>query len=745
MANKATESVFNPQELRRRAIERLKGRHGEVVDMPATDAATLVHELEVYQVELEVQNEELRRAQLELAEALERYRDLYHRAPVGYLTLDDDGKVLQANEAAAQICFRDRKLLEGQRLEGIALRKDRDKLWLLLQSATVTGLPQACEFRIERRSGEARWVRADISVMERSPDTPRGFRMTLTDITARVQAEVAMQEQRAAALKLMEDAVEARTEAERVSAELRESEGRFRAMAENIFQLVWIADTNGERVWYNRRWLDYTGMTLEEAQGRGWTKAHHPDHVDRVANGFMRATEKGEPWEDTFPLRSKTGEYRWFLSRAVPILDDEGNVVRWFGTNTDITEHERLLAEEQRLREVAEAHNRAKDEFLSLVSHELRTPLTAILGYSQMMRAKPHNAPAVTRNSEIIERSARAQLQLIEDLLDTARIISGKLKLDLDEADMRQVLGEAVEVVRPAAEIKQIGLTAQIDEAPRKMLCDATRLRQMVWNLLQNAIKFTPEGGRVALRVERAGERVRIIVSDTGRGIEPDFLPVLFDRFSQNDMSRSRRHGGLGLGLALVKQLVEMHGGTIEAASEGIDKGATFTVTLPLNAPQVAPHRPPTPAIAEIDAEEDDIPLENLPRLDGLRTLVVDDQEEAREMIAETLGECGAEVTMAASGREALELLERSAFDALICDISMPEMDGYELLRRLRSMEKAHGRRLPAVALTAMARSEDRLQALEAGFHTHIAKPVTLAELVLVVARIARLHKQEKS
>jgi CheY-like chemotaxis protein len=307
------------------------------------------------------------------------------------------------------------------------------------------------------------------------------------------------------------------------------------------------------------------------------------------------------------------------------------------------------------------------------------------------------------------------------------------------------LLEEAVEVVRSSADIKQIDLTAQIDEAPRKLLCDATRLRQVVWNLLQNAIKFTPVGGRVALRVERAGERVRIIVSDTGRGIEPDFLPAIFERFSQNDMSRSRRHGGLGLGLALVKQLVEMHGGTIEAASEGVDKGATFTVTLPLNAPLAAPHTPPPPAIEEIDAEEDDLPLEDLPRLDGLRALVVDDQKDAREMIAEALGECGAEVTLAATGREALELLERSAFDALVCDISMPEMDGYELLRRLRSMEKAHGQRLPAVALTAMARAEDRLQALEAGFHTHVAKPVTLAELVLVVARLARLHQKEKS
>jgi PAS domain S-box-containing protein len=743
MATKANKSVFDPQELRRQATERLKRRHGKVVDMPAADAATLVHELEVYQVELEVQNEELRRAQLELAEALERYRDLYHRAPVGYITLDADGKVLRANQAAAQICFRDREELEGQRLEGIALNKDRDKLYLLLQRATITGLPQACEFRIQRPSGAPRWVRADTSGPDRSQEAPGGFRMTLTDITARVQAEVALQGQRAEALKLMEDAVEARKEAERVSAELRESEERFHTLADNISQLVWIADTNEGRFWYNQRWLDYTGMALEEALGWGWTKVHHPDHVDRVIKGFKRALEAGEPWEDTFPLRSKTGEYRWFLARAVPIQDAEGKVVRWFGTNTDITEREQLLAEEQRLREVAEAHNRAKDEFLSLVSHELRSPLNAILGYSRMTIAKPHDAPAVLRNCEIIEHSALAQLRLTEDLLDTGRIISGKLKLDLAQADLRPVLEEAVDVMRPAAEIKRIDLRAQIDEAPREMLCDATRLRQVVWNLLQNAIKFTPEGGRVALRVERAGGRVRLIVSDNGSGIEPEFLPAIFDRFSQKDMSRSRRHGGLGLGLALVKELVEMHGGTIEAASEGVGKGATFIVTLPLRAPQVAIH--PPPAIAETGAEPGELPLENLPRLGGLRVLVVDDQEEARTMIAEMLDECGAAVTVAASGHEALELLEGSAFDALVCDIAMPEMDGYDLIRRLRTMETGRGQRTPAIALTALARSEDRLEALRAGFQTHVAKPIKLSELVIVLAGLVRLHKQEQA
>jgi CheY-like chemotaxis protein len=263
---------------------------------------------------------------------------------------------------------------------------------------------------------------------------------------------------------------------------------------------------------------------------------------------------------------------------------------------------------------------------------------------------------------------------------------------------------------------------------------------------LQNAIKFTPEGGRVELRMKRAGQRVHLIVSDTGRGIEPDFLPAVFDRFSQGDMSRTRRHGGLGLGLALAKQLVEMHGGTIEVASEGAGKGSTFTVTLPLGAPQVASSPQQARTGAEINAGPGAMTLIDLPRLDGLRVLVVDDQEETRLMIAQSLGEWGAAVTAAASGREALALIEGKKFDAMVCDIAMPEMDGYEVIGRVRAMgsapELSHLSRLPAVALTALASPEDRMQSLAAGFQMHVAKPVEPAELIMVIASLTRNQRQ---
>ena len=401
-------------------------------------------------------------------------------------------------------------------------------------------------------------------------------------------------------------------------------------------------------------------------------------------------------------------------------------------------ERERLLEQEQLLRQTAEAHNRAKDEFLSVVSHELRGPLNSILGYTRLTRANPHNAELVARYAEIIERNAKTQQQMTEDLLDTARIISGKLKLEPAPADLRLVLEDALTVVQLAAEAKQIELAASLGDEPVEIVGDAMRLQQVVWNLLQNAIKFTPAGGRVELRLERDDKQARIVVSDTGKGIEPEFLPHIFDRFSQSDMSQTRRHGGLGLGLALVKQLVELHGGTIEAARAGA--GATFTVTLPLRAPQVAAQKPPR-AIAEVVSGPEAIPFADLPRLDGVRVLVVDDQEEARLLVAAALGQQGAAVTAVASGAEALALLDRTTFDALILDIAMPDEDGYTVLKKVRALEAerdAEAGHIPAVALTAYGRSEDRLRALQAGFLLHVAKPVELPELVMVIASLTR-------
>ncbi|MEK7830419.1 MAG: hybrid sensor histidine kinase/response regulator, partial [Acidobacteriota bacterium] len=387
-----------------------------------------------------------------------------------------------------------------------------------------------------------------------------------------------------------------------------------------------------------------------------------------------------------------------------------------------------------------------KDEFLAVVSHELRSPLNAILGYNHIMRLDPYDTEQIRKASDIIERNARTQLQLIEDLLDTARIISGKLRLETRQIDLVPVLADALNMARPAAEAKSIDLRARYDLKPEMILGDAARLQQVISNLLSNAIKFTPGGGRAELRMEQSDGHIRITVSDTGQGIAPEYLPHIFDRFYQGDGSSSRRHSGLGLGLALVKHLVELHGGKVEAASEGSGNGASFSLMLPLAA-QAATARDEVPAMTGFSEVRTGsaIPLPNTVAIAGLRLLVVDDQPDARMLLSEFLRKCDAVVTSAASADEALSILSNSPDekwpDVLVLDIAMPGEDGYALLARVRALEAERGiapyRQTPAVALTAMARSEDRLRALSAGFQMHVAKPMEPAELAMVISSLA--------
>ncbi len=407
-----------------------------------------------------------------------------------------------------------------------------------------------------------------------------------------------------------------------------------------------------------------------------------------------------------------------------------------------------VYEQESAARADAETANRSKDDFLAVVSHELRSPLTSILGYNRMLRAKPGDLVLLKTSCDVIERNARLQLQLIEDLLDSARIASGKLRLEMELTDIHTVLADALDVVRPMAENKGITLRTKLNIKQEMIMCDAARLRQVVWNLLSNAIKFTQEGGSVELRTEQSIEQVHIIVSDTGKGIDPDFVPYLFDRFRQEDSSASRRHGGLGLGLSLVKHLVELHGGEVMVASEGAGRGSTFTIMLPRAGRSAATvEEPPAlTAIAAAGKTDSDVanPLLN-GMLAGMRVLAVDDQQDAREMLTKFLSKTGAVVTTVSSGSEALAYLSSLPAgdwpEILVCDIAMPDEDGYSVMARVRTLERKLGiklsARIPAIALTAMARSRDRLLALAAGYQMHIPKPVDPAELLLVISSLA--------
>ncbi|MEG4585247.1 ATP-binding protein [Microcoleus sp. MOSTC5] len=397
-----------------------------------------------------------------------------------------------------------------------------------------------------------------------------------------------------------------------------------------------------------------------------------------------------------------------------------------------------LLMREQVIREDAEAANRAKDEFLSILSHELRTPLNAILGWSTMLlRQKNLSGDKVVRALETIERNAKSQAQLIEDILDVSRIITGKLRLQVRRVNLVSVIESAIDSVRLAAEAKSIRLQSVLDSESGPLLGDADRLQQVVWNLLSNAIKFTPKNGRVQIRLERVNSHVEITVSDTGPGISSDFLPFVFDRFRQHDSTTTRSYGGLGLGLAIVRQLVELHGGTVTVVSPGIGQGTSFTVKLPV----MIIHPPASDSERLNSIVEANARVEASPTLEGLQILVVDDEADALELLSTILQKYGADVIAVASVKEALTVIETATCspDVLVSDIGMPDEDGYSLIRKLRQLEAQRGGRLPAIALTAYARNDDRRQALLAGFQMHLTKPVDAADLVAVVASLTGL------
>jgi signal transduction histidine kinase len=395
-------------------------------------------------------------------------------------------------------------------------------------------------------------------------------------------------------------------------------------------------------------------------------------------------------------------------------------------------EREQLLQSEQAARLEAERAGRMKDEFLATLSHELRTPLNAILGWSTILRQS--NDPAdVAQGLEVIERNARAQSQIIEDLLDMSRIISGKVRLDIQRVDLRAIIGAAIDTAQPTADAKGVKLEPHTDALSGVTVNgDANRLQQVLWNLLSNAIKFTPRGGRVHLLLERVSSHIEISVIDTGEGIKPEFLPYVFDRFRQADASTTRRHGGLGLGLSIVKQLVELHGGSVRVKSAGIGQGASFIVALPvmpiLEPTDDAPAQERVRATYDIDGRS--------AQVENLRVLVVDDEADSRNLVRRVLEDGNATVATAASMDEALHQLSLDRFDVLVSDVGMPGGDGYELIRRVRSTSTTNAR-IPAIALTAYARAEDRVRAIAAGFQMHVPKPVKPLELLTMVAGAA--------
>jgi two-component system, chemotaxis family, CheB/CheR fusion protein len=517
---------------------------------------------------------------------------------------------------------------------------------------------------------------------------------------------------------------------------------RLAAVVESSNDAIIAMDLDGVIDSWNQGAERLYGYTAQEATGQPIATLIPPERSGEE-KGLLERLRRGERIESFETTRQRKDGTVFDVSLTIsPVKNGRGEVVGASKIARDITERKRAeeairaaYEQESAARAEAELANRLKDEFLATVSHELRSPLNSILGWSRMLSEKRLDEEKSARALEIIHRSANAQNQLIGDLLDVSRIITGKSRLEMRVIELPQIIEAATDAARPAADAKKIRLVSALDPAAGPVSGDADRLQQVIWNLLSNAVKFTPVEGEITIRLEREGAHVRLTVSDTGEGIDPEFLPFVFDRFRQFESRPARVHGGLGLGLAIVRHLVELHGGTVSAASRGRGQGATFIVTLPLAASGEESSESERNRLAGAGEMQGQAPSPW--RLRDLRVLVVDDEPDARDLLGLILTSYEAEVRACASAAEALQILDEWRPDALVSDIGMPGEDGYELMRKVRAREPERGGLVPALALTAYARADDARRALEAGYQAHIPKPVTPDELATAVANLA--------
>jgi PAS domain S-box-containing protein len=525
-------------------------------------------------------------------------------------------------------------------------------------------------------------------------------------------------------------------------AEAAIANAKFRAFFEQGPLFAGIMALDGSIIEANHLSLEACGYSKEQVVGKPfwdcpwWCPSETLIQQIKLA---VAQTAAGQTFDAEMPYFVADGTQRMVRLIIIPVKDEAGRVIFLAPTGTDVTDlklaesqRDDLLQAERAARAAAERASLLKDEFLATLSHELRTPLNGILGWSQIMKQDNANTEVIAQGLEVIERNVRAQAKIIEDLLDMSRIISGKLRLDIQRVDLPSVVQAAVETARPTAEAKGIRLQTVIDPLDGVLVsADINRLQQVLWNLLSNAVKFTPKGGHIKVLLERINSNLEISVIDTGEGIKPEFLAFVFDRFRQADASTTRRHGGLGLGLSIVRQLVELHGGSVRVKSDGLGHGSSFIISLPLTVVHTYP-------VLEAERHHLRRALKGVPNVDvqikGVRVLVVDDEKDSREVLKRLLEDCDAIVTTVESADEAVNLLQGCKFDVLVSDIGMPSENGYSFIKRVRSLGAASCGDIPAIALTAYARVEDRVMAIAAGFQMHIAKPVEPIELITMVA-----------
>lgn len=623
-----------------------------------------------------------------LEENERRYRELFDMVPAGVYTCGTDGRPLTWNRAAVELWGREPEEKPGAWTGG-SKQYTRNGEPIAPASSPIaravsTGTPVREECVIERPDGSRRLVLVHPEPIKDESGTVIGGRNVLIDITQRREMEEA----------------------------LLESRERFQAIADHIEQMVWMAGSDGGIHWYNKRWNDYTGATAQELAEHGWERFHHPDHAERATLKFKEQVAYGEGWEDSFPIRDRNGDYKWFRSNTFPVRDGGGTIQRWFGTNSDISDSK--SAEE----ELADLAGK-KDRFLATLAHELRGPLAPLKNGLQLLDMAPLDDALQERTRVMMARQLDHLVHLLDDLMDLSRFNRGKISMNKEQVDLREVIRAAVEANEPAINNADHALRIEGTEGPVYVNGDPDRLIQATSNLLANAAKFTGRGGSIALGLHQEGAEAVIRVKDNGIGIEPSAMPKVYEMFSQLD-AHGKKHGGegLGIGLHIVDRIMRMHHGSVEGYSEGSGKGSEFTLRIPLmaaSAPRSAPMM-------------DTTVLKEVKR----RVLVVDDNLDAAFSMSMMLKKQGHEVATAHDGEQALTLGAEFRPDIVIMDIGMPKMNGYEACAAMRKTE--WGTRIRIVALSGWGQEEDRRRSLEAGYDMHVVKPIDRATVLRIVA-----------
>jgi len=631
----------------------------------------------------------------ELDQARAYAENLIKNAPDPVFVSDLEGKIHQANDAVFSLLgFRPDELIE-QSLSRIISPEETWEFMVALREVVDRGVTRNARLHPRSASGDVIPTALNASA--------------LRDTDGRVIGAIGI-------LRDMRELDKARAYAE--------------SLIKNAPDPVFVSDLEGKILQANDAVSHLLGFRQDEVVEQSVSRFLGADETREFVAALREVVEHGVSRNVRLHPRSASGEVISTTLNASALRAADGNVIGAIGILRDMRAYEQVLQDlEDSRRELRDA-DQAKDRFLAIVSHELRTPLTAMLGWVRLLTTGMLDEATSARALPVIERNTKLLAQLIDDLLDVSGIVAGKLRLEVGPVDLVAVIESAIEAVQGLADAKSIGLKAVLDPSAGSVAGDPGRLQQVVWNLLANAIKFTPCRGRIDLRLERAGSHARLTVRDTGRGISPELLPHIFDRFRQDE--RTRQHGGLGLGLAIVRHIVKLHEGSVWAESDGEGRGATLVVELPLPTDDVRSAQKPAAVYRRLGSASS-----RLINLAGRRILVVDDEADARDLLAEILGQAGADVIVVGSADEALEMLRRWRPDVLVSDIGMPGDDGYVLIRKVRALGPEEGSQVRALALTAYARSEDRALALEAGFHTHIAKPVDPLELTALIAGLA--------